>query len=279
MLNFKTLIALSTYILFSNISLTQEDTTVTKRRIWKQLAFDGKFTLQSVGNGFTQPLRWQKNDFITAGGLIAGTGILYLSDNEARHFFQNHQSDVPQVIKDAGWYFGSPQNFFIVTAGIYGFGLITDNEKVRHTGVLIISSAVTSGVIQSISKTAFGRARPMSGNRDDFKPFDGTAGYHSFPSGHAILSFSMAHSIAKQFDNFWVKTGIYTLGSIAPITRLWADAHWLSDVGLGIALSIVVVDGVDNFMKHKNAYHYSKPNQINWQLKAGYGTIGFVGTF
>ena len=279
MLNFKTLIALSTYILFSNISLTQEDTTVTKRRIWKQLAFDGKFTLQSVGNGFTQPLRWQKNDFITAGGLIAGTGILYLSDNEARHFFQNHQSDVPQVIKDAGWYFGSPQNFFIVTAGIYGFGLITDNEKVRHTGVLIIASAVTSGVIQSISKTAFGRARPMSGNRDDFKPFDGTAGYHSFPSGHAILSFSMAHSIAKQFDNFWVKTGIYTLGSIAPITRLWADAHWLSDVGLGIALSIVVVDGVDNFMKHKNAYNYSKPNQINWQLKAGYGTIGFVGTF
>ena len=279
MLNFKTLIALSTYLLFSNISLAQEDTIATKNSIWKQLAFDGKFTLQSVGNGFTQPLRWQKDDFITAGGIIAGTGILYLSDKEARYFFQNHQNDIPQVVKDVGWYFGSPQNFFMITAGIYGFGLITDNEKVRHTGVLIIASAVTSGIIQSISKTAVGRARPMSGNRDDFKPFDGTAGYHSFPSGHAILSFSMAHSIAKQFDNFWVKAGIYTVGSIAPISRLWADAHWLSDVGLGIAISIVVVDGVDNFMKKKNAYNYSKPKQINWQLKAGYGTIGFVGTF
>jgi len=279
MLNFKTLIALFTYLLFLNISLAQEDTTVTKNRIWKQLAFDGKFTLQSVGNGFTQPLRWQKDDFITAGSIVAGTGILYLSDNEARAFFQNHQSDVPQAVKDVGWYFGSPQNFFMITAGIYGFGLITDNEKVRHTGVLIIASAVTSGIIQSISKTAFGRARPMSGNRDDFKPFDGTAEYHSFPSGHAILSFSMAHSIAKQFDNFWVKAGIYTLGSIAPISRLWADAHWLSDVGLGIAISIVVVDGVDNFMKKKNAYNYSKPKQVNWQLKAGYGTVGFVGTF
>ncbi|WP_100610829.1 phosphatase PAP2 family protein [Confluentibacter lentus] len=279
MLNFKTLIALFTCLLFSNISLAQGDSTVTKNSIWKQLAYDGKFTLQSVGNGFTQPLRWQKDDFITAGVIIAGTGILYLADNDARTFFQNHQNDVPQVVKDMGWYFGSPQNFFMITAGIYGFGLITDNEKVRHTGVLIIASAVTSGIIQSISKTAAGRARPMSGNRDDFKPFDGTAEYHSFPSGHAILSFSMAHAIAKQFDNFWVKAGIYTVGSIAPISRLWADAHWLSDVGLGIALSIVIVDGVDNFMKKKNAYNYSKPKQVNWQLKAGYGTIGFVGTF
>lgn len=279
MLNFKTLIALSTCILFSSYSLAQKDTTATKNRIWKQLAYDGKFTLQSVGNGFTQPLRWQKDDFITAGGIVAGTGILYLADNDARTFFQNHQNEVPQVLKEFGWYFGSPQNFFMVSAGVYGFGLITDNEKVRHTGVLIIASAATSGIIQSISKTAVGRARPMSGNRGDFKPFDSTAGYHSFPSGHAILSFSMAHAIAKQFDNFWVKTGIYTVGSIVPISRLWADAHWLSDVGLGIAISIVVVDGVDNFMKNKNAYNYSKPKQINWQLKAGYGTLGFVGTF
>ncbi|MGE5942877.1 MAG: phosphatase PAP2 family protein [Flavobacteriales bacterium] len=279
MLNFKTLIALSTYFLFSISSLAQEDTTATKNRIWKQLAFDGKFTLQSVGNGFTQPLRWQKDDFITAGSIVAGTGILYLADNDARAFFQNHQNDVPQVLKDAGWYFGSPQNFFMITAGIYGFGLISDNEKVRHTGVLIIAAAVTSGLIQSITKTAVGRARPMSGNRNDFKPFDSTAGYHSFPSGHAILSFSMAHAIAKQFDDLWIKAVIYSVGSIAPISRLWADAHWLSDVGLGIALSIVVVDGVDNFMKKKNAYLYSKPKQINWQLKAGYGTLGFVGTF
>ncbi|WP_111309366.1 phosphatase PAP2 family protein [Confluentibacter sediminis] len=279
MLNFKTLTAFYICFLLSNISQAQTDTTATKNRIWKQLAFDGKFTLQSIGNGLTQPLRWQKGDFITAGAIVAGTGILYLADNDAQSFFQNHQKDVPQVLKDAGWYFGSPQNFFMLTAGIYSFGLITDNEKVRHTGVLIITSAVTSGIVQSITKTAVGRARPSSGNRDDFKPFDKGAGYHSFPSGHAILSFSMAHSIAKQFDNFWIKTGIYTLGSIAPVSRLWADAHWLSDVGLGIALSIVVVDGMDNFMKKKNVYNYSKLKQINWQIKAGYGTIGFIGTF
>ncbi|MBP0903017.1 phosphatase PAP2 family protein [Mariniflexile gromovii] len=255
------------------------DTTATKHRIWKQLAFDGKFTLQSMGNAFTQPLRWQKNDFITAGSIVAGTSILYLSDNEARTIFKNQNEDVPEFFKEFGWYFGSPQNFFMISAGIYGFGLITDNEKVRHTGVLIIASAATSGIIQSITKTALGRARPNTGNHNNFKPFEGTPGYHSFPSGHSILSFSMAHAIAKQFDSFWAKAGIYTIGSIAPISRLWAEAHWLSDIGVGIAVSIVVVDGVDNFMKRKNAYNYSKPKNISWQLKAGYGTIGLVGTF
>lgn len=279
MLNLKTLIVLFACILFSNNSFSQEDTTVTKNRIWKQLVYDGKFTLQSIGNGFTQPLRWQKDDFITASGVVAGTGILYLADNDARTFFQNHQYEVPQVLKEFGWYFGSPQNFFMISAGVYGFGLLTDNEKVRHTGVLIIASAATSGIIQSISKTAVGRARPKSGNRNEFKPFESNSGYHSFPSGHAILSFSMAHAIAKQFDNFGAKAGVYIVGSIAPISRLWEDAHWLSDVGLGIAISIVTVDGVDNFMKKKSAYNYSKPKHISWQFKAGYGTLGFIGTF
>src|SRR5690606_23341085 len=124
MLNLRTFIALFTYVLFSSYSFAQEDTSVVKNRVWKQLTYDGKFTLQSVGNGFTQPLRWQKDDFITAGSIVVGTGILYLADNESRTFFQNHQNDVPQALKDFGWYFGSPQNFFMISAGIYGFGLL-----------------------------------------------------------------------------------------------------------------------------------------------------------
>lgn len=89
----------------------------------------------------------------------------------------------------------------------------------------------------------------------------------------------MAHSIAKQFDSLWVKAGIYSIGSIAPISRLWKGAHWLSDVGLSLALSIVVVDSIDNFMQKNEYYDYSKPKTISWRISAGVGTIGLVGTF
>ncbi|MBJ2173946.1 phosphatase PAP2 family protein [Aureibaculum sp. A20] len=267
-------------ILSSIYTYSQTDTTAYKKnRVWKALKYDGNVALKSMVNSFTQPMRWKGDDFLTVGGIIAGAGIMYLGDNEANSFFVNQGKDVPRFVKKIGFYGGKPQTFFLVSASVYGLGLITDNVKIRRTGVLIITSAATSGLIQSISKNVFGRARPSIGNHNEFKPFSKDAGFHSFPSGHAVLSFSMAHSIAKQFDNIWVKAGIYSVGSIVPISRLWANAHWFSDVGLGLVISIVTVDSIDNFMKKKGFYNYSKPKKISWSLKAGFGTIGVVGTF
>lgn len=272
---------LSSFNCFSQDTI---DTTSIKKTvsIWKQLGKDGKFIGQSIGNGLTQPLRWQKDDFITAAAIAGGTTILYIADNDAKIFFEKQNDHAPKVLKEFGWYFGSPQNFFMLSAGIYGFGLITKNEKVIHTGVLIIASATTAGIIQSLSKNIVGRARPYAGDKNDFDPFSKEGDYHSFPSGHAVLSFSMAHSIAKQFDNVWIKSGVYAIGSIAPVSRLWDTRHWLTDVGLGIALSIVVVDGVDNFMKKKSVYNYAPlntPKQIKWSVKATSNSIGIVGMF
>ncbi|SDH08592.1 phosphatase PAP2 family protein [Winogradskyella thalassocola] len=276
----KKIIILYLLSLVSTPLFSQSDSTATKtNKVWSNLKYDANVTLKSVGYSFTRPLHWKSDDFLTAGGIIAGTSLLYLSDQEANRIFLKQGTGAPKVLKDFGWYFGSPQNFFMVSTGIYGFGLLTDNEKVRHTGILIFSSAITTGIIQSISKTVVGRARPNSGNHDEFEPFSNKPGFHSFPSGHSVLSFTMAHAIAKQFDNFWTKAGIYAVGSIAPISRLWANAHWLSDVGFGMALSIVVVDGIENFMTKNNFYTDSKPKTISWRISAGAGTIGMIGTF
>lgn len=266
-------------VLFTHNIQSQNDSLTGAKRIWNNLTYDGVSVFKSFGNAYTQPLRWEKDDFITAGSLVAGTALLYAADIESQRYFSKQGENAPQILQDFGWYFGSPQNFFMVSAGIYGFGLLANNEKVRYTGVLIISSAVATGIFQSITKTAVGRARPNSGDHDDFKPFSSEAGFHAFPSGHAILSFTMAHAIAKQFDNFWLKAGIYAVGSIAPISRLWANAHWISDVGFGMAFSIIVVDGIDNFMKRTKRYEFERPKQISWQLKMGYGTVGVLGTF
>jgi len=268
-------------ILTSLFSFSQVDSvSIKKNRILKTLKYDGGVAFKSVGNFFTEPLRWENDDFLTAGSIIAGTGLLYLSDNSAQDFFQKQNKNTPKEFNDFGFYFGKPQNFFMLSAGIYGFGLLTDNVKVRRIGVLIITSGAISGSIQTLSKSIVGRERPNAGgSHDNFEPFTNKSEFHSFPSGHSTLSFSIAHSIAKQFNNFWVKVGIYSIGSIAPISRMLTDAHWISDVGLGIALSIIVVDNVDNFMKKEKLYDYHKPKQISWKLKAGAGTIGIVGVF
>lgn len=260
-----------------NDALKTKDSSTT----WQLLKHDFKYTLKSLGHSFSRPVHWKGQDFTKLGVIITGTAALSLADDPIRDFAQSNRDGFPKIIRDFGWYFGSPQNYFMANTGLYAFGLLTKNKKVRKTSILIISSSITTGIIQSISKAAIGRARPGSGlDEYAFNPFSGTATYRSFPSGHTILSMTMAHSIAKQFDNTWVKVGIYTIGSIPPISRIIDDAHWFTDVALSTILSIIVVDGIDKFLNDENAYGQTRTKPtISWNLKFGPGQIGVVGTF
>lgn len=266
------------FILSSSFSQQKaKDTTST----WNLLKYDFNASLRGTGHAFTQPLRWKKKDALTFAGVALGSAILYSFDEQSSDFFIKQEKDVPLVVRDFGRYFGNPQNNYAISAGIYGFGLLTKNEKVRKTGVLLIASGFTVGVMQSAAKNIIGRARPSSGNgKDIFKPFSKEGAFHSLPSGHTVLSITTAHAIAKQFDSLGAKIIIYSIGSITPISRLWRGSHWLTDVALGTVLSIVVVDSIDNFLFKENLYDYpNKKKNITWNLKLGTGQIGLIGTF
>ena len=271
--------------LFINSSFAQNlyatKTSDSTETVWTLLKYDTKHTLKGVGYSLSRPVHWKGDDFAKLGILLASTAALTTADNTSRSFFQNQKNDFPEIVRDFGWYFGSPQNYFMANAGLYGFGLLTKNEKIRKTSVLIISSSITTGLIQTFSKTAFGRARPSSGlNHLEFKPFSSEGSFHSFPSGHTTLSITMAHAIAKQFDNIWVKIGIYSVGAIPPISRLIDDAHWITDIAFSTALSIIVVDSIDKYLYNENAYDYpQKKKHISWNLRFGTNQIGIVGTF
>jgi len=268
---------------FSTISAQQldnekpSDTATT----WQLLKYDAKSAFQGVKHSFTRPAHWKKKDFNTLGVLLLGTVALTAIDNDVNTFFAKQESSVPKVIKDFGWYVGNPQNYFVATAGIYGFGLFTKNEKVRETGVLIIASSFTTGLLQSIGKNTIGRARPTADiGPVAFSPFSKASKHHSFPSGHTVLSITMSHAIAKQFDNTWTKVGIYTLGSIAPISRLLDGAHWLTDIAFSTALSIIVVDSIDKFLFNTKTYNYEKKKKlVSWNFKFNGNQIGVVGAF
>jgi len=245
------------------------------------LKYDTKHIIKSVGHSFTRPLHWKGKDFGKLGGLLVGTIALSSLDNETNRFFERNSETFPKGIRDFGWYFGSPQNYFITNAGLYGVGLLTKNEKIRKTSVLVISSSITNGVINSLLKSSVGRARPNhTGDPFDFQLFSSEPGYHSFPSGHTALSMTMSHAIAKQFDNIWVKIGIYGIGAIPPISRLVDGAHWLTDIAFSAAISIIVVDSIDKFLFNSGAYNYTKPpKKISWNFTFSANQIGFIGTF
>lgn len=278
-ITFLVLLFLGCNLVYAQLSEVSDEEK--EESILELLKYDTKQTLKSVGHSFIQPLHWKGKDFGKLGGLLVGTIALSSLDNETNRFFTRNSENFPKGIRDFGWYFGSPQNYFIANTGLYGFGLITKNEKIRKTSVLIISSSITNGVINSLLKGSVGRARPNhTGDPFDFQLFSSEPGYHSFPSGHTTLSLTMSHAIAKQFENTWIKVGIYSIGAIAPISRLIDGAHWLTDIVFSAALSIIVVDGIDKFLFKSEAYSYDKPpKKISWNFSFSANQIGIIGSF
>ena len=250
-----------------------------------QLAlYDFKQTVKGIGHSFSRPFHWKKKDFTTLGAFLVGTVALSTIDDETSAIFVKNEPHVPNAFMEAGRRFGKPQLYFITNAALYGTALFTKNEKLRKASVLIISSSVTTGVIQSFAKTAIGRARPGNPtegiNSRDFEFWSNKPAFHSFPSGHTVLSITMAHAIAKQFNNPWSKVAVYSLGSVAPLSRLFAGAHWLTDVGAATFLSIVVVDSVDKFLFKTKAYNYpEKPKHITWNFAFSGNKVGVIGRF
>lgn len=253
-------------------------TVVIKNSIGRQLVIDGRQIINNMMHSYTSPFSWRKDNWVDVGGVVLGTVLVYSIDNDTSRYFTEHREKVPSVVRKFGDYFGGPQNNYGITSVLYLTGLFTKNDKIRDTGVLMISSATTAGLIQTLSKTLVGRARPGAGKgKFYFKPFSGQPDYRSFPSGHTVLVSTTMFSLAKQFSNPWIKAGIYTVGIITPLSRVWDGAHFFSDVFLSTVLSYFIVDGTYRYMQK---YDYrKKQKKISWRLNASPNMLGLNGTF
>lgn len=257
------------------------DTDFTETR-WDMFKYDIGNIFLGVGHAYSRPLHWKGDQWGDFGVTMVGTGVAYLADDPTSKYFRGIKEDVPQIIRDYGFEYGSPANNYIITGAVYVTGLVIKDEKLRRTGVLLISSATAGGFLQQILKSAIGRARPLSGKtKDTFNPFwSGGKDFHSFPSGHGILAMTNAHAIAKQFKSPWIKGGIYFLGSIPVISRLWEGKHWLSDTVFSVAISIFIVESIDRYLDTKYDKKYNdNSKKISWNLNLGPGRIGIVARF
>ncbi|CAG2534562.1 MAG: phosphatase PAP2 family protein [Maribacter dokdonensis] len=276
----KKLLILLGFILCISLSAqeTSKDSVETR---WNMFKYDIATMFQGVGYSYTRPLHWEGNQWAQFGAVVGGTALVYLADDDTSRFIRNNREGVPQVIRDYGEFYGSPSNNYMATSGVYAVGLITKNEKLRRTGVLLISSATSAGLLQQVLKSVVGRARPLADlGKDTFDPFNSSRNFHSFPSGHALLAFTNAYAIGKQFKSPWVKAGIYTLGAIPGISRVWDGQHWLSDMVFAFAISIATVESIDRYLDKKYDQKYNDQKKlVSWNLNFGPGTMGVTVNF
>lgn len=243
----------NTLIVLSVAALTKAVSTYRKRAnkaaLVELLEYDANSIYRGLIKAYRSPLNWKEKEVLTLAILLAGIGILFHYDKEISQWFRKKGETASPVLKDFGWYYGSPENHYVIKAGFYLYGLFSGNENIRKTGVLLISATLAAGILQTILKVLIGRARPL---RDEgklsFRPFSSENYYYSLPSGHTILSFTTAYAIGKQFTHPLPKTGIFAFGFIAPLSRLWAGAHWITDAATSICLSIPIVNSIESFL-------------------------------
>jgi hypothetical protein len=221
-------------VLLSNAVLAQIDTVRLNKYYFKKYWTDTKGIVIS-------PTRWQQNDWIKFGAIVTGIGAISLTDQSVADFSQLHKTKTLNTFsEDVLEHFGA-EHSFLVLSGILTYGMLSKKEKCVSTALLGLESFLLASMFTRVPKLLIGRQRPDNwegyGPYTFKGPFQGT----SFPSGHTTASFAVASVIATQYrDIKWVPVAAYSVATLAGLSRVYDNRHWLSDVAGGAVVGTIV---------------------------------------
>ncbi len=231
----------------------------------------------------SSPVRWQKNDLLTFGATLGGTALLSLADKPMNEFMFRDQGEFVNKLGEFGYRNGKPYAAVIVAGGFYVTGWIINDEWTKETAAILTSAYSTSGVLQTAMKKIVGRARPTEnlGNYE-FRPFRNDPGFSSFPSGHSQIAFVTAFVLAERVEQPWLKGLFYTGAAVTIASRMYANAHWVSDVAFGGILAYFCTKTVMKRFeqsKYENPWERYQKKHITWNVSVTGNGVGLIGTF
>jgi len=189
---------------------------------------------------FTAPLTWEKKDWLKMATIAGTITALTVLDKPVQQFLLENQSSAISSITKFGF---EPMGYMYSIAAIGGFllhGSLAGNDRSRSTGLMALESYILSGLLVRIPKYAFDRPRPEAWQGSGTDKWYGPVHRKSFPSGHTTSAFAVASVIAYQYkDKPWVPVTAYTLASLAGISRVYDNRHWISDVFAGAVFGTV----------------------------------------
>jgi membrane-associated phospholipid phosphatase len=136
----------------------------------------------------------------------------------------------------------------VVPAAFYGVSLLRhdsyDQGSALFAGEAVADDAILMVVMKAITRRARPTAFPVTGPYNDTF-FHSTSSFFgkgtSFPSGHAMMAFSVATVFARRYkDHRWVPYLSYAVASAIAFSRVTTGAHFPSDVFVGSALGFVI---------------------------------------
>lgn len=219
----------------------------------------------ALAYSLTSPTRWRGPDWIKFGGVVIGTAALTFADNPVRTFATRGKTHFLDGVNTVGYHYGKPYTGFALSSGLYLVGMVIKSDWAKETGLILGTSLLSAGILETALKPIVGRARPFENQGNyDVTFFNKEAAYHSFPSGHASMAFTISMVMARRVPSVPVKIVFYSLAASTAMCRLYSDQHWVSDVAFGGVLAWFCSDVV---IKRMEQNKYRRVNK-NFKLKA-----------
>jgi membrane-associated phospholipid phosphatase len=180
---------------------------------------------------WTSPFHMHKSDAKWWIGFGAITAALIATDRHTSTLLENSKGQVAWGNRLSN--IGAVYTLIPVVAGLYTFGVLDENPKARETAVLGGEALLDSLIVVSVLKPIAGRNRPNAKD-DQGSFFDGGA---SFPSGHAIETWSLASVISYEYGHTKLVPIIAcALAGVVTVSRFSAQQHYASDLVAGAGM-------------------------------------------
>ena len=186
---------------------------------WGALAVDDARALAAV--------RPHAGTMLVAGAVVASAALDESTRDVARANTTVTGDDLAEITGPFGGRYSDR-----VMAGFLVVGLASGNERAKAVAFdSFVSSLVASKIVTPVLKQVVHRGRPNES--DGAFEFDGGSW---FPSNHATQAFAVASVVAAHYDSVWIDSAAYGLATLVGASRVYHDAHWLSDVVAGAAI-------------------------------------------
>ena len=181
---------------------------------------------------------FHKKALLWDGLFLASTGVLIANDESVMYQVPVSWHSTSRNISDGALYGASA-----IAGGIYLTGLFTKDEHEQEVGIRTAEATVDSVIMYGAMKAIFQRQRPYTGPGEG-KFFAGNWTNGSFPSGHAMFTWTIASAVAHQYHSIPLDLALYGLASTVTVTRVTAGQHFPSDVFVGSILGYLIGDYV-----------------------------------
>jgi len=221
---------------------------------------------------WTSPFHMHNSDAKWWLGFGAATAALIATDRHTSTLLENSKGQV--VWGNRLSTIGAAYTLIPAVAGFYTFGVLDENPKARETAVLGGEALLDSLIVVSVLKPIAGRNRPNAKD-DPGSFFDGGA---SFPSGHAIETWSLASVISYEYGHTkFVPIIACALAGVVTVSRFSAQQHYASDLLAGGAMGWFIGRYVwKTHQDHAIHPHSGIQTSVVPQIQPSSGTYGLA---